>query len=49
MWFYKVKMITKAREKERETGFDYLVFMKCAKIQEGFLALTWGEDDATQI
>lgn len=36
--------MTKAQEKERETGFDYLVLTKCAKREEDVLAPTWRED-----
>lgn len=41
--------MTTAQEKEREPGFDYLVLMKCAKIEEDFLAPTWGEDNPTAL
>lgn len=44
-----MKKISKAQEKEGETGFDYLMLVTCAKIQEGFLACTWGEDNAANL
>ena len=41
--------MTKVQEKERETGFDYLVLTKCAKREENFPAPTWGEDNPANL
>lgn len=44
-----MKKTMKIQEREKETGFDDLVLMKCAKIQEGLWAPTWAEDNAASL
>lgn len=39
----------KIQEREKETGCDDLALMKCAKIQEGFWAPTWAEDNVASL
>lgn len=39
----------KIQEREKETVFDDWVWVKCAKIQEGFWAPTWAEDNAASL
>lgn len=40
------KKITKSQGEERETGFDYLVFMKWTKVHENFLTFIRGQDNS---